>query len=74
MVANALTKRLPSPAHIKYCDIMLGHVPFSFAARTLRIFIGGGVNDRSLSLSRFLPPPAVTGGVFPVVTGGVFLT
>ena len=36
MVADALTKSLPSPAHIKHRDIMLGHVPFSFAARTLR--------------------------------------
>ena len=42
MVADALTKSLPSPAHIKHRDIMLGHVPFSFAARTLRNFIGGG--------------------------------
>ena len=33
---------LPSPAHIKHRDIMLGHVPFSFAARTLRNFIEGG--------------------------------
>ena len=68
MVADALTKSLPSPAHIKHRDIMLGHVPFSFAARTLRNFIGGGVNDLPLSL--WLSPPAVTGGVFPVVTGG----
>jgi hypothetical protein len=44
MVADALTKSLPSPAHIKHRDIMLGHVPFSFAARTLRNFIGGGVS------------------------------
>jgi hypothetical protein len=42
MVADALTKSLSSPAHIKHRDIMLGHVPFSFAARTLRNFIGGG--------------------------------
>jgi hypothetical protein len=33
MVADALTKSLPSPAHIKQRDIMLGHFPFSFAAR-----------------------------------------
>jgi hypothetical protein len=42
MVADALTESLPSPANIKHRDIMLGHVPFSFAARTLRNFIGGG--------------------------------
>ncbi len=42
MVLDALTKSLPSPAHIKHRDIMLGHVPFSFAARTLWNFIGGG--------------------------------
>ena len=53
MVADALTKSLPSPAHIKHRDIMLGHVPFSFGARTLRNFIGGG-GSRSLSL--FLSP------------------
>jgi hypothetical protein len=34
MVADALTKSKPSPAHIKYRDIMWGHVPFSLAART----------------------------------------
>jgi hypothetical protein len=42
MVAGALTKSLPSPAHIKHREIMLGHVPFSFAARTLRRSVGGG--------------------------------
>jgi hypothetical protein len=36
MVADALTKSLPSPAHIKHHEIILGHVPFSFAARSLR--------------------------------------
>jgi hypothetical protein len=40
MVADALTKSLPSPAHIKHRDIMLGHVPF--AARTLRNSVRGG--------------------------------
>jgi hypothetical protein len=40
MVADALTKSLPSPAHIKHRGIMLGHVPFSFAARSLRRAIG----------------------------------
>ena len=40
MVADALTKSLPSPAHIKHREIMLGHVPF--AARTLRRSVGGG--------------------------------
>jgi len=40
MVADALTKSLPSPAHIKHREIMLGHVPF--AARTLRSSVGGG--------------------------------
>jgi hypothetical protein len=29
MVADALTKSLPSPAHIKHREIMLGHVPLS---------------------------------------------
>jgi len=42
MVADALTKSLPSPAHIKHREIMLGHVPFSFAARTQRRCVGGG--------------------------------
>jgi hypothetical protein len=42
MVADALTKSLPSPAHIKHREIMLGHVPFSFAARTLRRSVGVG--------------------------------
>ena len=32
MVADALTKSLSSPAHIKHREIMLGHVPFSIAA------------------------------------------
>jgi len=50
MVADALTKSLPS--HIKHRNIMLGHVPFSFAARTLRNFIR--VMKSPLSLS-FLP-------------------
>jgi hypothetical protein len=36
MVADALTKSLPPPAHIKHREIMLGHVPFSFADRSLR--------------------------------------
>ena len=40
MVADALTKSLPSPAHIKHREIMLGHVPF--AARTLRNSVKGG--------------------------------
>jgi hypothetical protein len=48
----------------------LGHVPFSFAARTLRNFIGGG--GLMIPLSLFLSPPAVTVRAFPVVTGGVF--
>jgi len=55
MVADALTKSLPAPAHIKHREIVLGHVPFSFAARTLRRSVGG-VDDPSLSLSF----PAVT--------------
>ena len=38
MVADALTKSLPSPAHIKHRDVMLGRVPF--AARSLRSFGG----------------------------------
>ena len=42
MAADALTTSLPSPAHIKHRTIMLGHVPFSFAARTLRSSVGGG--------------------------------
>jgi hypothetical protein len=41
MVADALTKSLSSPAHIKHREIMLGHVPFSFAARSLRRTVGG---------------------------------
>ena len=51
MVADALTKGLPSPARIKHRDIMLGNVPFSFVARTLRSFIGGGGLMIPLSLS-----------------------
>ena len=42
MVADALTKSLPSPAHIKHREIMLGHVPFSISARTLRRSVGVG--------------------------------
>ena len=38
MFADALTKSLPSPAHIKHRDVMLGRVPF--AARSLRSFGG----------------------------------
>ena len=41
-VADALTKSLPAPAHIKHREIMLGHVPFSFSARTLRRSVGVG--------------------------------
>ncbi len=63
MVADALTKSLPSPAHIKHREIMLGHVPF--AARTLRSSVGGGETFLlSLALSASLT--AVTGGVFPL--------
>ncbi len=52
MVADALTKSFPSPAHIKHREIMLGHVPFSFATRTLRRSVGGeGGDDFSPSLS-----------------------
>ena len=43
MVADALTKSLPAPAHIKHREIMLGHDPFSFAARTLRRSVGGRI-------------------------------
>ena len=35
MVADALTKSLPSPAHIKHREIMLGYVQFSFLRRVL---------------------------------------
>jgi hypothetical protein len=55
MVADALTKSLPSPAHIKHREIMIDHVPFSFAARTLRRSVGGGVDYPSLFLSLSLP-------------------
>jgi hypothetical protein len=34
MVADALTKSLPAPAHAKHRDVMIGRVPF--CARTLR--------------------------------------
>jgi hypothetical protein len=34
MVADALTKSLPSPAHAKHRDVMIGRVPF--CVRTLR--------------------------------------
>jgi len=54
MVADALTKSLPSPAHIKHREIMLGHVPFSFAARTLRRCVGGGGLIKPLCLSLYL--------------------
>ncbi len=43
---------------------MLGHVPFSFAAPTLRRSVGGGGGDGFSLL-------VVTGGAFSVVTGGV---
>ena len=65
MVVDALTKSLPSPAHIKHREIMLGHVPFSFAAHTLRRTVGGGFDPSppSLSLSIFLSlPMAIYGG------------
>jgi hypothetical protein len=34
IVADALTKSLPSPAHAKHRDVMIGRIPF--CARTLR--------------------------------------
>ena len=34
MVTDALTKSLPSPAHAKHRDVMIGRIPF--CARTLR--------------------------------------
>ena len=34
MVADALTKSLPAPAHAKHQDVMIGRVPF--CVRTLR--------------------------------------
>ena len=34
MVADALTKSLPAPAHAKHRDVMIGRVPF--CVRTLR--------------------------------------
>ena len=34
MVADALTKSLPAPAHAKHRNVMIGRVPFS--VRTLR--------------------------------------
>jgi hypothetical protein len=37
MVADALTKSLPSPAHIKHRDIMLDHVPFSFCESVTQV-------------------------------------
>jgi len=42
MVADALTKSLPAPAHAKHRDVMSGRVPF--CARTLRpaAFVVGG--------------------------------
>ena len=42
MVADALTKSLPAPAHAKHRDVMIGRVPF--CARTLRpaAFVVGG--------------------------------
>ena len=63
MVADALTKSLPSPAHIEHRDIMLGYVPFSFAARTLRSSVWGMTLPLALSASL----PVVTGGVFPLL-------
>ena len=54
MAVDASTKRLPSPAHIKHRDIMLGHVPFSFAARTLCSSVGGGMT-LPLAFSASLP-------------------
>ena len=42
MVADALTKSLPAPAHAKHREVMLGHAPFtSFAARALYSVHGG---------------------------------
>ena len=53
MVADALTKSLPSPAQIKHREIMLGYAPFFFAARS---FLSVPVS------SLFFP--VVTGGVY----------
>ena len=52
MVADALTKSLRSrsPAHTKHREIMLGHVPVSFAACTLYRTVGGGGESLSLSI------------------------
>ena len=45
MVADALTKSLPAPAHAKHRDVMTGRVPF--CARTLRpaTCVVGGYNS-----------------------------
>ena len=55
----------------KACVVLSAHVlALNDQTDALCIFF----NDPSLSLSLFLPPPAVTGGACPVVTvtGGVF--
>ena len=38
MIADALTKALPTPAHVKHRAVMMGHVPFS--ARVLQVQAG----------------------------------
>jgi hypothetical protein len=56
MAADALTKSFPSPAHIKHCDIITLLCWATFLSPlllALRNFIGGGVNEPSLSLMNF---------------------
>jgi hypothetical protein len=67
MVADALTKSLRSrsPAHTKHREIMLGHVPVSFAACPLYRTVGGGGESLSVySCFLFVSFPAVTVGVY----------
>jgi len=51
MVADALTKSLPSPAFVRHCQIMTGHA--SFAARLLRC-VGGQFLALTLGAAFFL--------------------
>jgi hypothetical protein len=57
MVADALTKSLPAPAHAKHRDVMLGRVPF--CVRTMRpsnCVMGGCFSlDRGSLLSLVCP-------------------
>ena len=42
MVADALTKSLPAPAHAKHRDVMIGRVPFCVRSLRSSYCVSGG--------------------------------